>query len=370
MREAFQETHRKMRAAEEKERAAREDSSNEQAVREQAEVNKAPSESQRPQPTPGAAPNGKSSQTNALAGWGARKQPQGRAGIGLSNRATETSQAQTPAQDTGDEVIEVSASGTSKNAPRVEVDASSSIARGEPGASRIARAGPAASVSKALVPGVSTKASIPSKRKLQVDSDAPDSNSIGRIPKKARAPMASPQSPRSPAGEEGLVVQDRKLGPEWYQALKKNNKRGRDSGGAERLLLALKEHITRAKKQREKNEDTQETQNRARQTLHRLAFEEVDEMLLRNNNMLHGEYGIAQIFDTQFSGEVPWAYDIKSDAEELYNKWCRRDFDTHLMRGIQVGTTSNGGSDKIVPNYDKKLNAHFHGNGHLLNGQW
>lgn len=361
MREAHDDTHRRMRAAEEKERAAREDSGNEQAAFEQAEVNKASSKSQQSQPTSGH----KSNQTNALAGWGARKQPHSRAGEGLSYRTTQQNQAQTPTEDTASEgeVIEVSAHGTSKNDSRVGVNASSGIAR----------AGPAASVPKAPAPTVSTKtkASIPAKRKLDVDPDAPGSNSIGRIPKKARAPMASPQSPRSPAAQTpSLIVQDRKNGPEWYQALKKNNKRTRDAGSAERLLQALKGYIARAKKEHEMKEDTTGAQDKARQTLHQLAFEGVDEKLLRNNNMLHGENGIAQIFDLEFSGEVPWAYDIKSDAEELYNKWCRKDFETHLMRGIQVGTTSNGGSDKIMPNYDKKLNAHFHGDGHLLNGQW
>lgn len=380
MREAHDNTHRRMRAAEEKERAAREDSGNEQTACEQAEANEAAIRRQRhekaeterqsredvsegadiakgPPPAnallrseqgevkkeiavrPGSG-TGFSGQTNALAGWGARKQPQGRADAGLSKRANHQNQTQTIQETaTEDDLIEVSAPGVSKNAP-------------------------AASVSKAPVPIVSTKASIPSKRKLEVDPNAPDSNSTGRIPKKARAPMASPQSPQSPA------VQDRKNGPEWYQALKKDKKRTRDAGGAERLLQALKGYITRAKKEHEMNEDPKEAQNKARQTLHQLAFEGVDEKLLRNNNMLHGENGIAQIFDLEFSGEVPWAYDIKSDAEELYNKWCRKDFETHLMRGIQVGTTSNGGSDKIMPNYDKKLNAHFHGDGHLLNGQW
>lgn len=82
-----------------------------------------------------------------------------------------------------------------------------------------------------------------------------------------------------------------------------------------------------------------------------------------------------QMFDTQYAGGVDWPYDIRADAEELYNKWARKDFQTDMLRGIVLkGTRDAAGnlyhSDRLDTRFQPKLSFRAFGNNNLLNGQW
>jgi hypothetical protein len=83
---------------------------------------------------------------------------------------------------------------------------------------------------------------------------------------------------------------------------------------------------------------------------------------------MHNERGLPQLFEENYSSSVPWPYDIKSDAEELCNKWYAGEFATDLLRGLIVSNAGDRGNDKLAKGYHPK--ADFYGEGHLKNGQW
>ncbi|CAK3770060.1 unnamed protein product [Lecanosticta acicola] len=220
-----------------------------------------------------------------------------------------------------------------------------------------------------------TTAGIPVKRKASdaSNSDREPTNSIGRIPKKPRTPMSASQSPQSPPDGTSPSIDERLNGPAWYQDIhlpKEKSRKGTYDGGTATILEKLKTQITRAKEAYQKRGNVNHHFQDARTFVHQLCFQSVNEKLLKQYRMLHGNNGLPQIFDSAFSGGVQWPFDIKSDAEELYNKWCRQDFDTDLMRGIKVGKAADRSTDSIDKRYENRVDSHFHGNGKLLNGQW
>ena len=96
--------------------------------------------------------------------------------------------------------------------------------------------------------------------------------------------------------------------------------------------------------------------------------------LLRSCRALHDEDGLPQLFDASFMGSIKVPWDIRADAEELYNKWCRQIFETDLLRGIIAGKPATKHQERSVdtidPAYEGRVKPKFHGNGLLLNGQW
>lgn len=183
-------------------------------------------------------------------------------------------------------------------------------------------------------------------------------------------------SSASPASASTAVSQ-RAL-PEWYQKITAPKSRGRDQANVDGALDRLKEEIRKLKKlQRPLANDFM----LVRDYLHSVVFLQVDGKLLRAKRMLHSEDGLPQIFDPAFSGAVPWPWDVKADAEELYNKWYHGDFDTDIYRGIVRGKPAKKGKskeasssavDKLADDAGRYrlMDTHAHGNGKLLNGQW
>lgn len=210
-------------------------------------------------------------------------------------------------------------------------------------------------------------AGLPAKRAAASDeasSEAERQRDLARrpIPKRPKASiddLASPQSVDS--DNEGRP-------PKWYKNLTRDNKRSRNqSSGVDVLLQRLKAHIEKAQKVAKtgRKAELEAIFNEVRERLHVLVFEKVDGQILRNTKMLDNESGLPQIFDKAYAAGVQWPYDIKADAEELYNKWSRRDFDVDIMRGIDT----SGSADKLLHGY-KRIASNYHGNGDLLNGQW
>lgn len=70
--------------------------------------------------------------------------------------------------------------------------------------------------------------------------------------------------------------------------------------------------------------------------------------------------------------EYPW--DLRADAWQLYLRWYRQDFKPDLLRGIITRKGKDRASDRIDPEWakdtSKKIPATFHGEGHLVLGQW
>lgn len=113
-----------------------------------------------------------------------------------------------------------------------------------------------------------------------------------------------------------------------------------------------------------------------REILHTLAFIEVSRQLLRNNYMLHDD-GVLSLVEMA-PGGVALPFDIRADAEELYNKWYTGEMEVDIYRGITRGlpgkktSTASSAADRLAPGHEKfkLMDPKQHGNGRLLNGQW
>ncbi|KAJ4358340.1 uncharacterized protein N0V89_002922 [Didymosphaeria variabile] len=93
----------------------------------------------------------------------------------------------------------------------------------------------------------------------------------------------------------------------------------------------------------------------------------VDKYVVRKKNMLTVENGLPRIFA---STQVDYPWDLKADAWQLYLRWYEQDFKPDLLRGIVTRKEKNRSSDRIDPEWAKKISPNFHGEGHLVLGQW
>jgi hypothetical protein len=245
----------------------------------------------------------------------------------------------------------------------------------------------------ALVNGVSASASVkkpmksatgnssvPAKRHLsQLEGDETAADRRISVPSRPKiqktAATSSPQSSARDIQQVPGAVTERP--PKWYKTMKPPKTREKNQSDADIALSGLSTRIRKAQDAFQKgNKDLQKSALAAlRESLHTVIFCEVTAPLLRLHMMLSNGHGLSVIFDKQYSAGLKWPFDIRSDAEELYNKWSRRDFETDILRGILTSTKSkskDGITSKaeasIKPGW--KLDAKFHGNGDLLNGAW
>jgi len=65
---------------------------------------------------------------------------------------------------------------------------------------------------------------------------------------------------------------------------------------------------------------------------------EVTEQLLRNHNLLDNERGLPIIFSPLFAKGMRFDEYIRSDAEELYHKWCMRVFEYDMLHGLLLAS--------------------------------
>nr|POE79959.1 isoform 2 of e3 ubiquitin-protein ligase orthrus 2 [Quercus suber] len=158
--------------------------------------------------------------------------------------------------------------------------------------------------------------------------------------------------------------------PNWYQELQKSKARSRDplASNTDVSLANLKDYVKKCKIP-SKGTNLSAVVQKVRDMLHSLVFMYVTGQLLRDNLMLSNENGLPQMFDPAQVGHVKWPSDIKADAMELYTKWCRKDFDTDIMRGIKFPSKASKGSDSLDAAYPK-VDWRHHGNNSLVNGQW
>ncbi|KAK5113979.1 hypothetical protein LTR62_003102 [Meristemomyces frigidus] len=189
---------------------------------------------------------------------------------------------------------------------------------------------------------------------------------IGPIRKKAGTTLNKKSDRTTPELTTSIVARP----PEWYNKLKGTTSRVPEEANARGLLESLKGQIKNVKSN---TKNTEEAFLKIREQLHKLAFAKVSGQLLRDMRALHDDTGLPQIFDRRFTDGVKFPWDVQADAEELYNKWSRKIFETNLLRGIIAGKSASRYQEKTVDTLDPaypRISAKFHGNGLLLNGQW
>lgn len=107
-----------------------------------------------------------------------------------------------------------------------------------------------------------------------------------------------------------------------------------------------------------------------RRRLHQMEFYDfISEILVVRSKLLE-DHGFPAIFDSK---GIPW--DLRADAMMLFKKWCMRQWDPDLLRGIvtKKGTTSKEktmNTRSIEKDYPLKVSANYAGTGELMNGQW
>ena len=104
-----------------------------------------------------------------------------------------------------------------------------------------------------------------------------------------------------------------------------------------------------------------------RDHIHKVEFlPGINEYILFKAHML--DNGIKRIFAPNF----PW--DLQADAIQLWHRWCSKNFNVNLLRGLIVGKGTNGKRtvDRVDPAWKSKYNTtpKFYGQGDFVLGQW
>lgn len=224
---------------------------------------------------------------------------------------------------------------------------------------------------------------VPPKRPAENVESRPDSSA--KVPKMSS--ISSPQALTGPSSlripkktgshptakdkekEKVLVTTIEERPPQWYKKLSYNGKRNPEDTRANQAISHLKQAMKQAQDSKALPDPRKMDQiwSVIRKGLHTIAFVQVNAQLLRNQRMLHNDDGLPQLFNKDY----PW--DIRADAEELYNKWCQQVFETDLLRGIIPGKPNSKHQKKTVDSLDPKemrRSPKYFGHGLLLNGQW
>ena len=166
---------------------------------------------------------------------------------------------------------------------------------------------------------ISLSAKRPSTVKAYANERRSSISGLPKIPK--RTSVASPQSPDRSAAGDKRSPDDTERPPKWYRDTPNPTTRRRGDSRADTLLQSLRTQIAKCRKPGFGTDPArQKIFREIRDKLHKIVFLEVTEFVLKANRMLHDEDGLPQLFDTNFSGGVVWPFDIRADAEEVYNK--------------------------------------------------
>ncbi|EKG13924.1 SRA-YDG domain-containing protein [Macrophomina phaseolina MS6] len=165
----------------------------------------------------------------------------------------------------------------------------------------------------------------------------------------------------------------KRVQPKWYTSLTQRRLQdGRGDRNVEAKLEQVKDLIKQCKTQPNK-QDMGRLFDRIRDELHDLVFLQVTAVALRRKRMLHDDSGLPQLFDENLA-HIPFPWDIRADALELYTRWVRQDFAIDLLRGIIKRAPGDGvgnrSTDRIDPRFPGKTKADYYGGGALINGQW
>lgn len=221
--------------------------------------------------------------------------------------------------------------------------------------------------------------SLPDQRKRSAGSALFDDRRSSASKQAKRTSTAGPSSRLPILSTVRRTGVDRQP-PDWYKALPKpKGTRESNESAAEIALTSMKSNIKVIKASNPKNKAAMLAATSAKiiDKLHKLTFLAVTDKLLRKTRTLDNGDGLPQLFDKAFSGGIDWPWYLQADAEELYNKWCTRIFETDLYRGLQRALKSKNKTP--ASNYDKLeegserfrlVDPKEHGNGLLVNGTW
>lgn len=204
----------------------------------------------------------------------------------------------------------------------------------------------------------SLPASLP-KRPFNAIAGQRDMSMISGQKRQKQTSSTSASASTSPQPQSPVTMTDL-TPPEWYTKMVPEKTRIKDSANADILLQRIKSQIADAKAKKS------DVFSKLRDTLHAAPFLEMGEKgarLVRFHKLLDNKFGLPQIFDKRYSGDIDYPHDIKSDARELYNKWCNKDFGTDIVRYIVFGQGM-----QIEPGHKKSSN--YSGHGDLVNGSW
>jgi hypothetical protein len=219
---------------------------------------------------------------------------------------------------------------------------------------------------------------LPDRRKRSSDAALHDDRrpSAAKQPKRSSNATSSQLPTVLAAGRSGADRQP----PQWYKDLPKpKGTRGPDDAGVEIVLTRIKGAIKPVKDSNAQTRAATLAEKSAiiLKGLHQLAFLPVTDKLLRKVRMLDNANGLPQLFDDHFCGGIDWPWYLRADAEELYNKWCMKIFETDPYRGLiramkSKGKSSSGNYDKLEQGSEqyRLVSPKQHGNGLLINGTW
>ncbi|TKA33218.1 hypothetical protein B0A50_00771 [Salinomyces thailandicus] len=188
---------------------------------------------------------------------------------------------------------------------------------------------------------------------------------VSKLPK-----IPKRQGSSSKETERAEIIEISERPPAWYKKLNGTNTRNTADSGASFVLAGIKKGMKDAKRDAEHPSVFEGVLETLARYLHLAPFEQVSEQLLRNQRMLHNTDGLPQIFDPAYNDSVRYPVWLQADATELYNKWCRRNFETDMFWGLIAPKPATKRSPAVVASVTSQLSSSFHGNGLLLNGQW
>jgi hypothetical protein len=182
-----------------------------------------------------------------------------------------------------------------------------------------------------------------------------------------------PKPPRRKAKTKYIhreIVDTGREPSEWYLNTRTTDKYAR---GDLVKIQYVKDIIKRCIQTHSDGGDVSKHTAELRSQLHEMEFYPfLGVTLIKKSKVLESE-GLEKIFDSSQKDIFPW--DVRADAEALWDRWMRGDLDADCLRGITVtksvlASGSSRNSKKIDPTYAQRRSANVVGPNNLLNGQW
>ncbi|PSN66598.1 hypothetical protein BS50DRAFT_493349 [Corynespora cassiicola Philippines] len=166
--------------------------------------------------------------------------------------------------------------------------------------------------------------------------------------------------------------------PEWHAKVNTTGFTFKTRTGhpqARQTVVALS-HLKTCIERCERNKDVRDAEkwaqlfNDLRDSIHKAEITlKVDEYILVKTNMMMSTVGLARILNSK---TVPYPWDVKADAWQLFSRWYDGNFEIDLLRGLVTSTDKKRNRDSIDPEYRSKFpaSANCYGEGKLVLGQW
>ena len=187
------------------------------------------------------------------------------------------------------------------------------------------------------------------------------------------APPLTFSGPAEAADDEPIRItySVRPVLPVWYTSITESSSKMKQYGKKRpqevTALDALKDCISRCEAETHESklhtlhDELRDHVHKANASLH------VDKYMLKKTRIL-SEIGLPRIFRDE--ADFPW--DLKADAYQVYNRWCRGELDNDLLRGVKPVKGKDRNGDRLDKAYREKYptNPKSYGQGDLVLGQW